>query len=77
MTVVHEQVHQRAGKQQQVGQQAQRVRTVFGEQQEAADGQKAVKDPARALPGSCVIVLRRVHFLFPLSSIQLSGAAQT
>jgi hypothetical protein len=71
---VMEQVHQRAGEQQQVRQHAERVGAVFGEQQNPGDSGESPKDQprtaltARPYPAFTFDVSRMiVHDLAPLS----------
>jgi len=46
MSVVHEQMHQRAGQQKQVRQYSQQMRTVFREHEESGNREKTIEHPA-------------------------------
>jgi len=51
VTVVHEEVHQRAGREKQIWQDAEDVRRVFRQQKEPGDGQETAEhDPGRSAP---------------------------
>lgn len=48
MAVMHEHMHQRAGQQEQIGQNSQYMGTVFGEQKESGNREETVEHPARS-----------------------------
>src|SRR3989338_9059309 len=63
MSMVHEQMHQRAGEQQQKRQRTEQVGAVFGEQKECGNRQKSNKNPVvspwsttRIVPGRFVML---------------------
>ena len=63
VTVVHEQMHQRAGQQEQVRQYSQEVRTVFREQEEPGNRQKTIEHPARSGKVLCFVLIRHAILL--------------
>ena len=58
MAVMHEQMHQRTGQQEQIGQYSQHMRAVFGKQKETSNCEEAIKHPLAAGVLSVVIVWR-------------------
>ncbi len=61
MTVMHEEVHQRAGKEQKIWQGAEEVRPVLGEEEERRDGEEAERHDAGTRPPPWRLPLRFVR----------------
>jgi hypothetical protein len=65
--VVHEQVHQRAGQDQQPREDAKEMSPVLGDKKEPANDEEAEqRQPARLAPPGAVIVTMRVRFGEPV-----------
>jgi hypothetical protein len=64
IAVVHEQMHQRAGEQQQKRQSTKEVGTVFREQEETRNCEKTIEYPARPGKVLCFVLIRHGSLLF-------------
>jgi hypothetical protein len=69
MAAVHEQVHERAGEQDEIGQHTQEVRGMLGEEEEASDEQEADQNDLAALAHAMVMFAH-----MPSSSGQRPGS---
>jgi hypothetical protein len=64
MAMVHEQVHQRAGQQEQIRQYPQHVCAVLCEQKEPGNREKTIEHPARSGKVLCFVLIRHDSLLF-------------
>lgn len=74
MSVVHEQMHQRAGQQEQIRQYSQQVRTVFGDEKEGGNRQKCNQDPVESSRGTMYIMPGRLIMFHHVLLKENSGA---